>query len=318
VRRGTSGLNLLLGIDKSQGMTSHDVVNRVRRALGERRVGHAGTLDPAATGVMVVGVGQGTRLMGLLTAERKSYLAGICFGAETDTDDAEGRVVREAQVGPQLCDEDYARTQVAGLAGEHDQVPPQYSAISVGGKRAYAMAREGQEVELQSRHITIYTAQLLAVLPGQAPVWQCAFEVSKGTYIRSIARDLGRSLGCAAHLGELRRTTSGVVTLADCVTLERLEELGAQGVASCCLDPVRALGLPVRLLADAEVQDAACGRALRPGRLLDPALGAQVEADEGQSVALVHGQRLLGVWHVDHGRLRTSVNFPSGVAGVRQ
>lgn len=316
MRRGTSGLNLILGIDKPSGLSSHDVVNRVRRALGERRVGHAGTLDPAATGVLVVGVGQGTRLMGLLTAERKSYLARIAFGEETDTDDAEGAVVRTAEVPERLCDPSYAAGVVAGLVGEHEQLPPQYSAISVNGRRAYALAREGKEPPLEPRHVSITVAKLLAVT-GDAgrPVWECAFEVSKGTYVRSIARDLGRQLKCAAHLDALRRTASGRVTLASCVGLDELADLGARRVAERALDPVASLELAVRRLSASERAAAANGKALDAGVVSDAdGLRAPVE---GERVALVREGMLLGVWQVERGRLACDVNFPQGISGVR-
>lgn len=316
MRRGTSGLNLLLGIDKPAGMSSHDVVNRVRRALGERRVGHAGTLDPAATGVLVVGVGQGTRLMGLLTAERKSYLARIAFGQETDTDDAEGTVVREAEVPARVADPAFAAGVVASLVGEQDQLPPAYSAISVDGRRAYALAREGKEVELQPRHVSIYVAQLLAVVgePGR-PAWECAFEVSKGTYVRSIARDLGRELGSAAHLEALRRTASGTVTLGSCLTLEELDGLGADGVARRSIDPAAALGLARRRLSEAELADVANGRPIDAGMVA--AEGAVRAAEPGERVALVADGRLFGVWRVQGGRLACEANFPQGISGVR-
>ena len=144
MRRGPSAVNALLAVNKPVGMSSHDVVNRVRRAVGERRVGHAGTLDPAASGVLVVGIGQATKLLGLLTLDRKSYRARIEFGSQTDTDDAEGEVIERAEVPAELSDPDIAAARLAGLVGEHDQVPPAYSVVSVGGKRAYAMAREGR------------------------------------------------------------------------------------------------------------------------------------------------------------------------------
>lgn len=316
MRRQTSGLNLLLGVDKPLGITSHDAVSRVRRALGERRVGHAGTLDPLATGVLVVGVGQGTRLMGLLTAERKSYLASITFGQERATDDAEGEVVREGAVPPQARDAEWAAKTLGGLVGELDQVPPAYSAVSVGGKRAYAMARAGEAVELAARHVHIYTAQLLAVVEdGEACTWQCAFEVSKGTYIRSIARDLGRSLGCGAYLSGLRRTASGTVTLGSCVTPDRLDGLGASRVGEVALDPVRALGAPERRLTPAERRRAANGQPIECGVVAD-ASGERVPA-EGERVALVAEGELLGVWRRSGTGLACDVNFPQGISGVR-
>lgn len=316
MRRQTSGLNLLLGVDKPQGITSHDAVNRVRRALGERRVGHAGTLDPLATGVLVVGVGQGTRLMGLLTAESKSYLASIAFGQERDTDDAEGAIVREADVPARLRDPAYAASVVAGLVGEHEQVPPAYSAVSIGGKRAYALAREGKEVSLEPRHVTVMAAQLLAVVDdGGSCVWQCAFEVSKGTYIRSIARDLGRELGSAAYLSELRRTASGTVTLRSCVALDELDGLGPGRVAERALDPVQALGVPARVLTAGERQRVGNGQPIGRGLVLDG--DSERPPHDGERVALVDGGLLLGVWRCSGGGLLCDVNFPQGISGVR-
>lgn len=341
MRRGKSGLNLLLGVDKPLGMTSHDVVNRVRRALGEGRVGHAGTLDPAASGVMVVGVGQGTRLMGLLTAEEKTYVAEVSFGVETDTDDAEGRPVREAAVPPELADRAFAERAVAKLVGRHSQVPPAYSAISVNGRRAYALARSGQEVELEPRQIEVFSAQLIAVTAGDAAVaaekdgvpatsapaagglapgavaWTVALRVSKGTYVRAIARDLGRELGTAGHLENLRRTSSGLVDLTACLGLDEVDELGAARVRERCLDPAAMLGLPYRELVGAEAEDVACGRRIEVGRVLAPDRAAEAALPEGGRVALCRADRLMGVWRRRGGMLCCDVNFPDGVEGVR-
>ena len=380
MRRGTSGINALIAVDKPAGMTSHDVVARVRRALGERRVGHAGTLDPDATGVLVVGVGQGTRLMGLLTAERKGYVGLVAFGSETDTEDAAGAVTRVAEPPAWALDDQRARACVEGLVGEHDQVPPAYSAISVGGIRSYARARAGEQVELAPRRVTIYDAQLLSVgasVPGVGPggpgagagsdagsagasagtdaggagarvsgldgtsdpacpdaserdraeagegpaatapapaavTWLCSFDVSKGCYVRSIARDLGRACESAAHLAGLRRTRSGAVTLGDCVSLDGLEREGARIVATRCVDPVRALALPVRTLGEREAADAANGKSLALGSV------GSVAPCEGDRVALVCADRLVGVWKRRGDRLVCDVNFPGGITGVRQ
>lgn len=372
MRRGTSGINALIAVDKPAGMTSHDVVARVRRALGERRVGHAGTLDPDATGVLVVGVGQGTRLMGLLTAEHKGYVGLVAFGSETDTEDAAGAVTRVAEPPAWALDDQRARACVEGLVGEHDQVPPAYSAISVGGVRSYARARAGEQVELPPRRVTIYDAQLLSVgasVPGMgsagvggpgagagsdagsagagvsgcdgtsasacpdaserdraeagegpaatapapaAVTWLCSFDVSKGCYVRSIARDLGRACESAAHLAGLRRTRSGAVTLGDCVSLDDLEREGAGIVATCCVDPVRALALPVRTLDEREAADAANGKSLALGSM------GSAAPSEGDCVALVSADRLVGVWKRRGDRLVCDVNFPGGITGVRQ
>ena len=213
-RRTPSQLNMLLAVDKPVGCTSHDVVSQCRRALHERRVGHAGTLDPMASGVMVVGVGQATRLLGMLTLDTKSYVADISFGAETNTDDAEGEAVRTVAVANELRDPAYARERLAALLGPQMQVPPAFSAISVNGVRAYKSAREGNAVDLPPRPVEVYAADLIAVGgEGDTCVWTVAFSVSKGTYIRALARDLGRACESAAHISALRRTASGVVSI---------------------------------------------------------------------------------------------------------
>jgi tRNA pseudouridine55 synthase len=291
-------------------MSSHDVVNHVRRALGEKRVGHAGTLDPLASGVLVVGVGQGTRLMGLLTADTKSYVARIAFGTQTSTDDAEGEVVLSAEPPADVLSREFAAGVVSGLEGEQDQVPPSFSAISVGGVRAYDRARKGQEVELKSRRVSILSAVLLDVVadgPDGQPCWDCAFTVSKGTYVRSIARDLGVSLKSAAHLVELRRTASGGTGLADCVALDELERRGAEALAECALDPVAKLGLPARELTVDELADVRCGKRI-------PCTDAGLV--EGGRACLTFGNALVGIWVREGNRLRCQVNFPSGVTGV--
>jgi len=318
VRRGTSGLNLLIAVNKPLGITSHDAVGRVRRALGERRVGHAGTLDPDASGVLVMGVGQGTRLMGHLTLDDKGYLARFELGSQTTTDDAEGDELFSAPVPAEATDEDFARRTVASLVGNHLQVPPAYSAISVDGRRAYARARAGEEVELEARPITIHEAELVAVEAGERPVWVARLLVSKGTYVRSIARDLGRELGCGAHLVGLVRTSSGPIGEAACLTLDEVAELGAGGITQRALDPVLAVGLAVRALAPAELADVRCGRQLRAGLVRGVLNPMEPRAPkDGERVCLVVDGRLYGIWQERAGMLACDANFPDGVAGVR-
>ena len=316
MRRQSSGINCLLAVDKPLGLTSHDVVARARRILSERRVGHAGTLDPAASGVLVLGVGQATRLMGMLTLDDKRYEARIAFGTQTTTDDTEGEVVLRAEVPERLGEEAVAAAVVASLVGPCAQVPPAYSAISVDGKRAYDRARAGEDVELPTRQVTIHEAELLGVgeQDGQL-VWDCAFHVSKGTYIRSIARDLGQSMGTAAHLCALRRTASGPVTLEDCLTLEGLEQLGS-AAASAALDPVRVLGHPWHELNDYERQAVAVGRQFGCRTVVD-ARGRRRPPHEGERISLVDGDNLMGVWEERNARLACVANFPGGIAGVR-
>ena len=317
MRRGESGINALLGVDKPVGMTSHDVVNHVRRALGERRVGHAGTLDPAASGVMVVGVGQGTRLMGHLTAERKSYRATVAFGSETDTDDAEGAVTRAVATPSCVADAGYARSLLESFVGEQDQVPPAFSAISVDGRRSYARARAGEVVELPARRVEVFSAELaeLSVTDGITS-WTCDFDVSKGTYVRSLARDLGRAAGAAAHLSGLRRTRSGSVDLSSCVPLDDIRAASSPDeVLARALDPLAALGIPARHASAGELADAACGRRIAAGVV--SMNGVERVPDQGELVALVSGGLLYGIWECAGDLLACSANFPQGIMGVR-
>lgn len=317
MKRGMSGINCLIAIDKPLGISSHDVVNRVRRILGERRVGHAGTLDPDASGVLVVGVGQATRLLGLLTLDDKRYDACIRFGAETNTDDAEGIVTREAEVTARLGEPAVAAAVVASLVGTSMQVPPAFSAISIDGKRAYKMARKGEDVDIPAREVTVYEAGLRRVKSTMPLEWECSFHVSKGTYIRSLARDLGRSMGTAAHLCALRRTASGPIGETYCVSLKKLEEVGPQGIAAYQLDPTRALGFATHELNDYELEALRVGRRFncREVRSTD---GQRCVPREGERVSLHRGGLLMGVWEQRNGRLASVATFPDGIAGVKE
>jgi tRNA pseudouridine55 synthase len=207
-------------------MTSHDVVARVRRIMGTRKVGHAGTLDPLATGVLVLGIERATKLLGHLALDRKTYLATLCLGSATTTDDAEGEPL--AGAGPQALaastDERIA-AGIAALTGEIEQVPSAVSAVKVAGKRAYARVRAGEDVALAPRKVTVYRFDLLATRrePGRIEL-DAVVECSSGTYVRALARDLGTALGVGGHLAALRRTTVGPFTLATARTLEQLEE----------------------------------------------------------------------------------------------
>lgn len=305
MRRRESLVDCLFAVDKPRGMTSHDVVNACRRVLHERRVGHGGTLDPDASGVLILGVGQATRLLGLLTLATKAYRSTFRFGCETTTDDAEGVPVHVTRVPERLADPVVASAVVASLPGEAMQVPPAYSAVSKGGTRAYAAARAGEVMELEARPVSILSSELLGTATYDAIVsWDLSLEVTKGCYIRSIARDLGRDIGCWAHVCSLRRTASGPVTLSDCLTLEELSCGGIEAVRAHCLDPVTALGLPVRELSDRELEDAACGRRL-------------AATSDAPKVCLVHGGRLYGVWERRGRALASATNLVKGVEGVR-
>ena len=312
--RRPSAFSALIAIDKPAGLTSHDVVSRVRRAVGEKRVGHAGTLDPAATGVLVVGIGQATKLLGLLTLDRKGYRATFALGAQTTTDDAEGEVIATVDVPDELLDPVRAARELSRLVGACDQVPPRFSAVSVGGRRAYDAARAGEELELKARRVTIYGADLVGV-DAERRTWTVDLDVSKGTYVRSIARDLGKSLGCLAHVRDLRRIFSGPVTLEDCLSLDELAERGAELVHERALDPAATLDLPLRELSVDEIPDVMCGRRIPAGIVRD-ASGAR-ETSHGERVALVFGGGLAGVWRCEGRRLVCESNFPQAIEGVR-
>jgi tRNA pseudouridine55 synthase len=322
VKRGSSGFNFLLAVDKPVGITSHDVVSHIRRVMGEKRVGHAGTLDPLASGVMVCGIGQATRLMGLITQEQKSYVATICFGAQTSTDDAEGEVIAQAPVPSRLRDSAYATQVMKGIVGPQEQIPPAFSAISVDGKRAYARARAGETVELAARSINILSAEILSIDVNEdgSLIWVCAFCVSKGTYIRSIARDLGLSQKTCAHLTGLKRVASGDIRLNSCLDMTELDHMAAASVAEHALDPTAVLKLPVRELTAQELQDAACGKHFKLGLSIRNG-GAQaqveVELEDGGKVALVHEAKLFGIWRRQGSALVCDTNFPQGIMGVK-
>ncbi|MDR7253640.1 tRNA pseudouridine55 synthase [Nocardioides sp. BE266] len=209
----------LVVVDKAPGMTSHDVVARVRRLAGTRKVGHAGTLDPMATGVLVLGVDRATRLLGHLMLTEKAYDATVRLGVSTTTDDAEGEVVSTAPVGG--VTEDDVRRELARFVGDIEQVPTAVSAIKVDGQRAYARVRAGEQVELKARPVTIHALEVHEV---DLPDVRISVRCSSGTYIRAIARDLGAALGVGGHLTALRRTAVGSFDLAVARTLEQLAD----------------------------------------------------------------------------------------------
>ena len=335
MKRGESGLSLVVGVNKPAGMSSHDVVNACRRIFGEKRVGHTGTLDPLATGVLPICVGPATRLAPYLTGHDKRYRTTIAFGAATDTDDAAGRITHESDVPARLLDEHFAREFVAGLVGARKQLPPAYSAIKVGGKKSYEAARTGTIIDLAPRDIVVHEARLLAVreaadgAEGRAyPAWDVEFFVSKGTYIRSLARDAGIALGVPAHVAALERTEVDGLTLEECVSLEALSDLKERAA----LDPVRLMGgrfvfasssqaTAVRnggmLSASTELFErrcttpaaelCACTAGVRP---------SCTPPEPGENVAVVHENKLIAVYGYDEERraFRARCVFQTGVS----
>jgi tRNA pseudouridine55 synthase len=233
----------LLIVDKPAGLTSHDVVGRVRRLAGTRRVGHAGTLDPMATGVLVVGIEKATRLLGYLTLTQKEYAATIRLGERTDTDDADGEIL--ARRPADGVTDQALRAAAAALTGEIQQVPPGISAIKVGGQRAYRLTREGAPPQLPARTVTVTGLEVTAIRRGTGEAGaaldaDALVTCSSGTYVRAIARDLGAALGTGGHLTALRRTRVGPYRAADAATLDELAAAAAAGPAALPVIPLAA------------------------------------------------------------------------------
>jgi tRNA pseudouridine55 synthase len=269
----------LVIVDKPSGWTSHDVVAKIRRLAGTRRVGHAGTLDPMATGVLVTGVEKATRLLGHLALTEKEYLATIRLGQATDTGDADGTVVSASPAGGLTLAR--VRAAAATLTGDIQQVPPAVSAVKVGGRRAYQLAREGKAPVLDARPVTVHEFTISDPRPsGGLLDVTAAVRCSSGTYIRALARDLGASLGVGGHLTMLRRTRVGAYRLNDA---HGLAELAAE-LRVIPLAEAAAAAFPVRPLTEAEAQSLSHGASLNAAGAVGPVAAL---APDGTLVALV-------------------------------
>lgn len=261
------GLDGILVVAKPAGPTSHDVVALVRRLAATKRVGHGGTLDPFASGVLPLFLGHATRVVEYHLGDRKAYRATVCFGASSTTDDLEGELTPVTGSAP---DRVAVEAAIGGFLGEISQRPPAYSAVKVGGRRAYALARAGETVTLASRDVTIHELTIISWddTDPDRPVAVLDIECSAGTYIRALARDLGEALGTAAYLGALTRTASGSFRLEDAAALDEIRSAAADGPAGLApyLRPVDAGldGLPEVSLTDAEVAAIAKGQYVRP------------------------------------------------------
>lgn len=244
-------------VDKPAGMTSHAVVAKTRKILGTRKIGHAGTLDPMATGVLVLGVNRATRLLGHLMLTDKGYDSTMRLGLSTTTDDAEGEVTATASTAG--LDEETVRSALAAFVGDIEQVPTQVSAIKVDGKRAYERVRDGEEVELKARPVTIHEIVVHDVRLGDEHVdLDVSMRCTSGTYVRAVARDLGAALGVGGHLTALRRTAVGSFDLASAQTLEELAEDPAMlPIAVAARETFTSVDLD-----DAQAADVRVGRAL--------------------------------------------------------
>jgi tRNA pseudouridine55 synthase len=281
-----SGPDGLVLVDKPPGVTSHDVVDAVRRALGTRKVGHAGTLDPIATGLLVLGVGRATRLLRYLGGLDKTYEGSALLGAETDTLDAQGAVVRRR---PVMVDRAQLDRAAASLVGDSLQRPPAYSAVKVGGRKLYEAARGGEVLEAEPRGIRV---RVFDVTAFDAPAFDFGTVVSSGTYVRVLVADLGSALGCGAHLTRLVRTAIGPLSLSDAVPPESVVEP---------LPVERAVAhLPSLELRSDEARVAANGSILAPAGIEGP---YGVYSPEG---------RLIGVYRDDGGKARPEMILPAG------
>lgn len=293
--------NGILLLDKPGGITSHDLVSRTRRRAGTRKVGHAGTLDPMATGLMILGLGPSTRLLTYLVGLDKEYAATIRLGASTTTDDREGETLTTAEAGAvaQISPEAVVAA-VADLTGPIEQVPSSVSAIKVDGRRAYARARDGEEVVLPPRPVTVNAFDVLESheVDGFLDL-DVRVSCSSGTYIRALARDLGSALGVGGHLTALRRTSVGPFTVGSAGVIDELD------VASALLPPTAVAGelFPLLRLPAREAADLANGK-----RIAAP---DELSSVTGLVAAVGPGERLVGLAERRGAQLKSVVNFPT-------
>ena len=287
-------LHGLIVIDKPAGFTSHDVVGKLRRITGERKCGHAGTLDPMATGVLPVAFGDATRVLEYLAGASKVYRAEITIGIATDTLDAEGRVL---QIDPEFaCSREQLAEAVAGFVGAFEQIPPMHSAIKIGGIKLYELARKGEEIERPGRPVEVFAIELD---DWQPPVATVTVHVSKGFYVRSLARDLGERLGTVAHLSNLVRLATGPFSLDDAWTFNQLDQLSRDDVAeqwtSMALHPDALIAeLPALVLSGDNLRRWHTGMPIEANRVTDEPI--RVYAADGSWIGVGRGDCDFGVW----------------------
>ncbi|WP_029145680.1 tRNA pseudouridine(55) synthase TruB [Microbacterium luticocti] len=288
--------NGILLVDKPGGMTSHDVVARARRALGTRKIGHAGTLDPMATGLLVLGIGGATRLLTYLVGLDKTYTATVRLGQSTDSDDADGQITaRAAASALAAVTDDRIAAGVAALTGSIAQVPSRISAIKVDGRRAYDLARDGVEVDLKARDVRIARFEVLATHAGDGCLdLDVVVDCSSGTYIRALARDLGDRLGVGGHLVALRRTRIGPFPVADAAGLDELA--GA---------PLRSPADTAAAIMPAVRADAATARDLRHGKRV-----TALDFTGPRAAAIDPDGRLIGVVERRGDQVKSVMNMP--------
>ena len=288
----TRGLSGILNVDKPPGWTSHDVVAAVRRMARQRKVGHSGTLDPLATGVLLVCLGQATRVAEYLMRSQKTYRGAIHLGVSTTTDDAEGEITGRAEVRVKRAQ---AETALQGFVGHIQQVPPRYSAIKRGGKRLYDLARRGIDVDVPARPVDVYRLEIIEWAP---PVVHVEVRCGPGTYIRALARDLGTTLGCGAHLAGLCRLSSGSFKLSEALGVEQLERAFAAGTGAQYLHPLDAafFHLPALHLSLEMTRRLAMGQPVADVQGADADTLARAYAPGERFVALVYKDGHSGAW----------------------
>ncbi|RWZ55351.1 tRNA pseudouridine(55) synthase TruB [Labedella populi] len=306
--------NGILLVDKPDGMTSHGVVSRVRRLAGTKKVGHAGTLDPMATGLLILGLGPSTRLLTWLVGADKEYLATIRLGSTTVTDDAEGDVVETA--APETISAVTTEGILAGIAalsGDIEQVPSSVSAIKVDGVRSYTKVRAGEEVSLPARPVTVWEFEVLAERRSPEAIdLDVRIVCSSGTYIRALARDLGSSLAVGGHLTALRRSRVGAFSVTEAATLDALGENPDTGAAvdDALISPAAAAA---RFLSVVDL-DAQAAVDLGHGKVVtvpeSDGSGARIPVGEPLAAVAPDG-RLVGIGRFERGALRSLVNFPT-------
>ena len=286
-------MNGIILIDKPQEWTSHDVVGKLRGILHERRIGHSGTLDPLATGLLVVFVGRATRAVEFAEADRKEYIAGLRLGMSTDTQDITGRIVSEVSDIP---DEPEVRNVLERFKGGLEQIPPMYSAVKIGGKKLYELARKGESIERKPRHITVFD---LKITGRSDDDYILDVVCSKGTYIRTLCHDIGAALGCGGCMSSLRRIKSGVFSVEDAYTISEVQEAADRGEADKLLLPTDTLfaGYPeLRVDADDE-------KKLKNGNVISTA------APDGRFRVYSESGEFLLLGDVNAGKLKTVKNF---------
>ena len=291
----------ILLVDKPGGITSHDVVSRARRALGTRKIGHAGTLDPMATGLLVLGVEGATRLLTYIVGADKTYEATILLGVSTDSDDADGVETARADADIVAAVAETAiRDGIAALTGEIDQVPSTVSAIKVDGRRAYDLARAGEQVELKSRRVTVSRFDVRSTRRGQGTIeLDVVVDCTSGTYIRALARDLGRALGVGGHLTALRRTRIGAFDVAAAASVDEISE-------DALIAPATAAAVVMGALAVGpdEARDLRHGKRIDGGGRLTGPVAAAIDPDG----------LLVGVVEKRGTQLKSVMNMPEEVA----